>query len=126
MAPSTILLIDDDHDSIAIYSLILSHHGFNVIHALDSATGLQLATEEKPDIVVSEIFLKDLGGVRFLDLLHAKLRPARTPVIVLDSTPALGRLDASFAAPNRLTKPCEPSLLLKEVNRLLQQRSILD
>jgi DNA-binding response OmpR family regulator len=122
MAPSTILLIDDDWDSMVIYSLILRHNGFTVLEALDSATGLQLAVQGKPDIVISETFLPGEDGTSFLELLQKRVLMSGIPLIVLDSTPALGRGDTGFAAKNRLTKPCEPSVLLEEVKRLLEDR----
>ncbi|MEX2582479.1 MAG: response regulator [Gemmatimonadota bacterium] len=120
MAAATVLLIDSDADSIAIYSMILQHHGFAVIHAHDPETGLRVALETRPDLVVSELFLPAVRGLSLFNRLRADQRVAETPVIVLDSilstdsefTEALGSL-------NRLKKPCEPSRLLLEVQRLL-------
>ena len=121
MRASTVLLIDDDCDSIAIYSLILRHHGFTVLEAFDSSTGLRLAEQHRPDLVVSETFLPGVEPKAYLELLHGSVLSRSIPIIMLDSTPALGRNEGSFSARNRLTKPCEPSVLLEEVKRLLQQ-----
>src|SRR5690606_16450194 len=67
MAASTVLLIDNDQDSITIYSLILRHHGYEVVPATDGETGLRLALELKPDIVVTELFLPQLQGPSLLE-----------------------------------------------------------
>jgi CheY-like chemotaxis protein len=122
MAPATVLLIDTDVDSIAIYSLILRHHGYDVIHATDAETGLQLAFESQPDVVVSELFLPRVRGGDVIQHLRNDDRTADTPLIVLDSIPTFAReLTDSLGDLSRLTKPCEPSRLLQEIERLLER-----
>lgn len=123
MVPATVLLIDSDVDSIAIYSMLLRHHGYEVIHATDGEAGLRLAFEEKPDIVVSELFLPPLSGGDVVRQLRADGRTASTPLIVLDSIPSYAREISGVAEDfSRLTKPCEPSRLLQEIERVLQNR----
>jgi DNA-binding response OmpR family regulator len=123
MAASTVLLIDDDQDSITIYSLILRHYGYDVVPATDGATGLRLALELKPDIVVTELFLPQFEATSLLAGLRGDDRTASTPVIVLDSIPLIGaKVVGAEDRTSRLTKPCEPSRLLEEVGRLLGQR----
>lgn len=121
MAPATVLLIDSDVDSINIYTLILKHHGYSVIHARDPEDGLRLAVEEKPAVVVSELFLPPLTGTSLVDRLKADRRVAETPLIILDSTPEhAAALVEEYPSLNRLRKPCEPSRLLQEVQRILE------
>jgi|SRR5690606_29441832 len=117
---STVLLIDNDGDSIAVYSLLLRHHGYEVIHAHDGETGLRMAFETAPDLVVSELFMPNAPGADVVDRLRGDDRTADTPLIVLDSAPSVTR-DSRRGLRNlsRLTKPCEPSRLLDEVRRLL-------
>ena len=123
MAPSTVLLIDSDTDSVTIYSLILRHHGYKVYHALDGATGLEMAFEMRPDVVISELFMPPVEGGSVLDRLRQDTRTAATPLIVLDSIPTFGwdRLE-SLGDLRRLTKPCEPSRLVQEVANVLEPR----
>jgi DNA-binding NtrC family response regulator len=122
MAPATVLLIDSDADSIAIYSLILRHHGFSVIEARDPEIGLQMAYEENPDVVVSELFLPPVRGISLLDRLRSDDRLAAKPLIVLDSVPAYSTaMEETLGPVNRLKKPCAPSRLLHEVQRVLDQ-----
>jgi DNA-binding response OmpR family regulator len=122
MTPPKVLLIDSDVDSIAIYSLILRHHGFVVIQALDPDTGFQLAVEDRPDLVITEIFLPPVRGTTLLERLLDDARTSSTPLIVLDSVPSIGEYFVSSGRiQHRLTKPCEPSRLLTEVQKLLEQ-----
>jgi DNA-binding response OmpR family regulator len=122
MNGAKVLLIDSDADSIAIYSLILQHHGFVVVQALDADTGYRLAIDDRPDLVITELFLPLVQGKSLLDRLLADDRTASVPLLVLDSIPPFGdSLGSRVNAQNRLTKPCEPSRLLQEVQRLLAQ-----
>jgi DNA-binding response OmpR family regulator len=116
----TVLLIDADTDSVVIYSLILQHHGIQVIHAHDLEAGVRLAAEMRPDLVISDLFLPKLGGMSVVEVLRTEDATSGTPLIVLDSLSALATgHEPVLEGTNRLTKPCEPSRLLKEVQRLL-------
>lgn len=119
MAPS-ILLIDADADSIRIYSLMLEHHGYEVISAADTTTGFQLAMERRPSLVISEVFLPPTADGTLLERLRGNEQTAGTPMIVLDSTSSFGcKPGEAKSATRTLSKPCEPSRLLQEVNLML-------
>jgi CheY-like chemotaxis protein len=123
MSRSIVLLIDGDPDSIEIYSLILDYHGYEVVAARDGHTGLRLALDLSPALVISEVFLPGLDGRNLLAQLRSDTRTARIPVILLDSIPSVSE---SMPEPGAfvicLTKPCEPSRLLVEVARILGEQ----
>lgn len=119
MAPS-VLLIDSDADSITIYSLILQHHGYEVLAARDSESGFRMALDRRPDLVISEMFLPPLEGRPLVEKLRENEVTARTPMILLDSIASYGNEVGDFgSSAMRLTKPCEPSRLVVEVERML-------
>jgi len=121
MRPATVLIIDRDLDSVEIYRLILEHHGFRVLHATDGVAGVQMAVKEHPDVVISELFLPRIDGASVLDLLRRDDLTAAMPLILLDSIPTFAvDFQPDVAGVRRLTKPCEPSRLLREVQRLLK------
>jgi len=121
MLPATVLLIDRDHDSVEIYRLILEHHGYRVLHATDGLHGVRIAVEEHPDVVISELFLPRIDGASVMDLLRRDDRTATMPLIILDSIPTFSvDFQPDVEDARRLTKPCEPSRLLREVRRILK------
>ncbi|MEX2571889.1 MAG: response regulator [Gemmatimonadota bacterium] len=127
MDSSTVLLIDSDDDSIAIYSLILRHHGYAVLMAHDPEAGLRMAFENRPQLVIAEVFLPSRGGMQLIDRIREDQRTAEIPVIILDSMPSFWEeLPDSAGRLRRLTKPCEPSRLLAEVRRLLDPAVRMD
>lgn len=121
MESATVLLIDSDADSITIYSLILRHHGYRVVHAADFETAVRLVAEADPDVVVSELFTTSRDERDVVEFLRGDERTSNKPLILLDSAPSRGRRPELASLP-RLTKPCEPSRLLREVGRALNPR----
>jgi CheY-like chemotaxis protein len=62
-----------------------------------------------------------IEGQTILDWLRHDERTADTPLLILDSIPTFGsELLTRHPGLSRLTKPCEPSRLLQEVERLLE------
>jgi CheY-like chemotaxis protein len=123
MPAATVLIIDSDADSVAIYSLLLRHHGYEVLHAYDAETGLRVAFERSPDLVVSDLVLPPIVADAIVEQLRSDFRTAATPLIILDSAPTIARdLTERYQRLSRLTKPCEPSRLLQEIERLLGKR----
>ena len=59
---ATILVIEDDPFSADIITRILKRAGHEVIHASEGLTGLNLATQEKVDLVLLDMGLPDIGG----------------------------------------------------------------
>jgi DNA-binding response OmpR family regulator len=72
------LLIDDDRDNVAICSVFLAHFGFHVIVAADVATGVLLARDSRPAVVITELFARTGTGWSVLEALRAA-RDGRHP-----------------------------------------------
>ncbi len=62
-----ILIIEDEPSVLEIYARELEHAGFEVVKALDSDSGYDLAKSENPDLILLDIMIPGSGG---LDLLR--------------------------------------------------------
>ena len=56
-AQKTILLVDDDVDFVESNKDLLEAHGYRVIAAYNGASGLQLAKQEKPDLMILDVMM---------------------------------------------------------------------
>ncbi len=113
-----VLIIEDDNDTRAILSIILSHHGFQVLEARTGAEGLQAARAERPAAIILDVGLPDIDGRQIAAALAADQATSGIPIIVASV------LDpAEYPnGPNimgRLVKPFEPSAIVREVSRIL-------
>jgi two-component system, cell cycle response regulator DivK len=116
-----ILLVEDNEDSRDIYSVYLTHLGFVVVTAGDAETGLALAAEHGPDVVLMDVTLPGMDGYAATRRLKADAATAHIPVVALtahaqesDRTRAL---DAGCDL--YLSKPLDPATLGRELRRFL-------
>lgn len=84
---STILIVEDDETLREIYALKLAMEGFEVLAAQDGAEGLDIATRQKPDLILLDILMPRMTGVEFLG--HYASQPHKAVVVVISnkSTP---------------------------------------
>jgi DNA-binding response OmpR family regulator len=102
---AVILVIEDEPGIVDFLERGLTAQGFAVISAAEGSSGLERALSEDVDLVVLDIMLPELSGLRVLERMHAA-KPT-LPVIALT---ALGEVDDRVAgldagAADYLTKP---------------------
>ena len=75
----TVLIVEDEQSIVDILTFNLTKEGYNTIEALDGPTGLQLALEQNPDLVLLDLMLPGLSGEEVL----AKIQDV--PVMVVSA-----------------------------------------
>jgi len=84
---SKILLVEDIPDNAALVLRILSAHGYEIIHAPDAETGLQLALDNCPDLILLDLGLPDYDGQTLAGWLRAESVLDATPIVALTAWP---------------------------------------
>ncbi len=112
-----ILIIEDFEDAIELYADYLRHHGLVVLTARSAAEGLQLAREQKPQLIVMDAGLPGMSGWDATQRLKAD--PATASICVMMVTGHVFE-DAERRAQEAgvdvfLRKPCLPDELLREI-----------
>ena len=118
-----VLLIEDNEKLARGLQSNLEFEGYEVLAASDGATGLALARERRPDIIVLDLMLPDTDGYRVLRTLRDDGNT--TPVLVLT---ALGEeadkvRGFRFGADDYVTKPFGLMELLARIDALLRRAS---
>lgn len=80
-----ILVIEDTAGFRRVYQDALEAEGYDVVDADDGTWGLQLAMEEKPDLILLDLILPGMHGYEILTELRANSVTKSIPVIVLSS-----------------------------------------
>ena len=116
-----ILIADDTPDTRELYSLYLTHRGFDVLTAQDGHTAIDLARRHQPDLVIMDLSMPRLDGVAATNRLKRDARTRRTPVIVLTAHAAkeMQQRALEAGASALLMKPCLPEDLEQHVQRLI-------
>ena len=82
----TILVIDDDKLLAGSIAERLREEGYNVEVAENGATGLSLALEHKPRLIILDYQLPDIDGLEVLKQLRADERGKKVEVIFATNT----------------------------------------
>ena len=115
----TVLVVEDDRKTADIIRVSLEKDGCRVAIAHDGRSGLKAALSERPDLVILDLMLPELGG---LDVCGALRAQSSVPVIVLTAFTTeqdkLAGLD--LGADDYVTKQFSPRELMAKVQAILR------
>src|SRR5262249_49666234 len=78
-----VLMVDDNALVLRTYRDRLSAHGIQVNTASSAAMAFSILRSAKPDLVVLDLMMPEVGGVDVLKFMRSEERLAQTPVVVL-------------------------------------------
>lgn len=121
------MLIVDDNEDIRAYLKQIFTGSFNIFEADDGTGGYELVLAETPDIVISDVKMKHLGGIEFTQKIKENPAIAHVPVILLtaSSSDSLKLQGITGGAEDYLTKPFEKELIVARVANILKGRNRL-
>ncbi|MDR2728279.1 MAG: response regulator [Chitinispirillales bacterium] len=80
----TILLVDDNQDTLDILEIFL-YKDYEIITALNGFEGLKKAENEAPDLIMTDITMPVMDGIRFFNQINKNESAKQTPVIAVTS-----------------------------------------
>ncbi|MGB3212698.1 MAG: response regulator [Desulforhopalus sp.] len=114
-----ILLVDDEESIQIVYREEFEDEGYQVISALDGASGLKKFKEEEPDLVILDIRMPGMNGVEVLRQM--KMLKATVPVILSSAYQEFKRDLGTWASEEYVVKSGNLDELKKTVRRLLRE-----
>ncbi len=122
MKKERILVVEDDLSILTGLAMNLRYEGYEVLKAQDGAVGLELALEQRPDLVLLDIMLPSVNGFEFIRELRS--RQAQTPIIVLSAKAHEGdkTLGLELGADDYVVKPFGLAELLARIKAVLRRR----
>jgi phosphoribosyl 1,2-cyclic phosphodiesterase/ActR/RegA family two-component response regulator len=121
----SVLIIENDPDTMELLSLLFHREGFTVYTADDGAEGVSLASVHKPDVIVCDLLMGRMDGFQVLQQVRGQVDGARPIVIVVSAKsykPDIVRAK-ELGADVYLVKPILPDDLLDAVHRGRQSRA---
>lgn len=79
--PRTVLVVDDDPTIRTLLQDYLETCGFQILHAMDGPTGLELFQQRRPCLVIADIFMPGMTGVELLEKIKSDPNPV--PVVLI-------------------------------------------
>jgi DNA-binding NarL/FixJ family response regulator len=119
----TVLIIEDQPDMRKNIATILRMENYAVLDAADGRAGLDLALEEKPDLILCDVMMPELDGYGVLRALREDRTVAGTPFIFLTAKGEKRdqRAGMNLGADDYLTKPVSATDLLAAVCARLER-----
>jgi DNA-binding response OmpR family regulator len=123
MAPSTVLVVDDDPVIVKLLQVNFEMEGYDVITAGDGQEGLDRARADRPDAIVLDVMMPKLNGLQVAEMLKADEATRSIPIILLSAKAQSTDIAAGKEiADEYMTKPFDPLELLDRVADLLKRR----
>jgi two-component system phosphate regulon response regulator PhoB len=121
MSEKTILVVDDESHILNVVSLKLRNAGFRVITAGDGQEALDLAAQERPDLVITDYHMPHLSGLELCQRMRQSEATCGIPAIMLTARGyQLEPRDTEQSGIRKmLSKPFSPRNLLATVNEVL-------
>ena len=120
-----ILVVDDDKVVLATLGSWLERHGYRVVSASTSASGLAMLAKEEPDVVLLDLGLPDADGLETLAEIHS--RQPQMAVIIVTAQDSLDNAIESIkrGAFHFISKPYVPEELLSLIRRAAEKRELV-
>ena len=120
-----VLIVEDEQSIVDILSFNLTREGYDTLEALDGPTGLQLALEQNPDLVLLDLMLPGMSG---FDVCR-KIRQAGSmvPIVMLTAREEEDDkvLGLELGADDYITKPFKNRELMARVKANIRRMSVV-
>src|SRR6476620_3038994 len=80
---SKVLAIDDDESILMLFDTILPKEGFSVVSTPRGGTGITMAHDEKPDIIILDLGLPDIPGMEVCRVMRQDPSIRHIPILML-------------------------------------------
>lgn len=82
-----ILIVEDIPDNAELVRRIMSARGYEVLHAVDAESGLEMAIAERPDLILLDLGLPDHDGLTLAGWLRAEPSLGEVPIVAYTAWP---------------------------------------
>lgn len=120
---ANILVVDDVPDNITLLGFNLEDDGHTVIAASSGAECLELAAQEKPDLILLDIMMPGMSGIETLQVLkHEESRSRNIPVIMVSANDSEDSIVEALdlGAHDYVGKPCIYPILAARMRSALR------
>jgi len=119
----TIMVVDDDANIRALLKYRFEREHYTVEVATNGLEALEKVGTQQPDLIILDLMMPEMDGIKFLSLLRNNPLTYYLPVIVLTAlgrTPYLERT-RELGAAAFVVKPFSPRHLVQEVRKALDE-----
>ena len=123
MIENKIIVVDDEESVRELVADVLETENFKVIKCSDTDEGYKRILRSKPDLVILDVKMPQIGGIELCRLLRENIETKNIPVIMLtvESTETDKIIGLGVGADDYITKPFSNRELVARVRALLRR-----
>jgi DNA-binding response OmpR family regulator len=115
-----VLLVEDDESVRQLVRVTLQMNDFDVVEAKDGLEGLLFLDMHRPDAVVLDLMMPDVGGERMLAQLRATVDTKKVPVVIITGKPEVApEVIGLVGKENFFPKPFDPDAVIDRLRALV-------
>ncbi len=126
MKIKTILVVEDNELNMKLVRDILKIGKYNVLEATDAESGLQLARDQHPDLVLMDIQLPGMDGLCATKIIKENPFLKDMPIVALTSYAMQGDREKAIEAgcAGYIAKPIDTRTFLETVSKFVERRDL--
>jgi two-component system, cell cycle response regulator len=119
-----VLVVEDNHLNLKLVRSLLDLNGYTVIEAMDGEAGIAKAKESRPDLILMDIQLPGLDGLKATEILKKDSICGNIPVVALTSYAMQGDEEKAFDAgcSGYITKPIDTRAFIPRIEMILSEK----
>ncbi len=121
MARNRVLVIEDNRDNMTLIVDVLDSLDYEVLQASDGETGVTLARQTKPDLILMDLSLPKMDGWTATRMLKAEAALRHIPIIALTAHAMVGDRERAIEAgcDDYITKPINLQVLAAKLGEYI-------
>jgi two-component system alkaline phosphatase synthesis response regulator PhoP len=123
MSAYKILLVDDENDILEFLSYTLIKEGYEVLTASDGVSGIQVALEQKPHLILMDVMMPEMDGIAACEEIrrHEELNSCIIAFLTArgEDYSQIAGFDAG--GDDYITKPIRPKVLISRIKALFKR-----
>jgi DNA-binding response OmpR family regulator len=120
---TSILVVEDNREMVALLRRVLSEQGYSVLAARDGKSGLAMATDQRPDLIILDVGLPYKNGFEVIEELRQRGVDSSTLMLTGRTGVADRVTGLESGADDYLGKPFDSDELVARVRALLRRSS---
>jgi CheY-like chemotaxis protein len=116
-----ILVIEDNEQNLYLITFILKNYGYDVVQARDGRTGIKLAAQIKPALILLDIQLPVMDGYAVAQELKRNPALADVPIVAVTSYAMIGDREKGLAVGciGYIEKPIDPETFMDQITQYI-------